>query len=138
MESILIITLALAIALPGCETLSTKERHHEFTSENDAYVGHSLDDLIKGKGVPTGTATLTDGSKMVEYYNAQVEISGGGYYPFSTATYHTHTNGTKTWVYMNHMQTIPVRSWNKVCRIDFLVNPQNIVESWKFDGKGCY
>lgn len=132
------ILLAFTLALTACETLSPKERQLAFMAENNAYIGKSLDDLIKGKGVPTGTAVLSDGSKMIEYYNAQVEISGGGYYPFSTSTYHTHKNGTRTLVYVNQLQSMPVRSWNKICRIDYLINQQNLVESWQFDGKGCY
>lgn len=138
MKPIIPFCIALTLGLSGCGTLSTQERQKAFMSENDAFVGKSHDDLIKDKGVPTGTATLSDGSKVVEYYNAQVEVSGGGYYAFPSTTYLTHANGTRTWIYMDHMQTIPVRSWYKICKIDFIVSSTDIVASWKFDGKGCY
>jgi hypothetical protein len=129
--------LAAALLVSGCDTLSVKERQKLFTDENDAYIGKTYDELVKGKGVPTGTATLSDGSKVVEYYNAQVEITGGGTYAFPAATYVQNTHGG-TWVYMQPVQSMPVRSWNKICKIDFIVSPKNTVESWKYDGKGCY
>lgn len=138
MKMIISIVWAITTVLSGCQSMSSQERQKLFVTENDAYLGKSSDELIKGKGVPTGTSLLSDGSKMVEYYNAQVEISGGGFNSYPSITYHTHTNGTTTWVYMSDMQSIPIRSWQKVCRIDFLVNANNVVESWKYDGKGCY
>lgn len=137
MKSIVAIIVLLA-TLTGCQTINHQERQHIFMAENDAYLGKTNDELIKGKGVPTGTSLLTDGSKMIEYYNAQVEITGGEYISYPTVTYHPHANGTTTWMYMNDMHSIPIRSWQKICRIDFLINVKNVVESWKYDGKGCY
>lgn len=138
MKYFISICLASLFVLSGCATQSLEERKRMFMDENEAFIGKTYDELVKGKGVPTGTANLTDGSKLVEYYNAQIEISGGGSYTFPTTTYVRNATGGGTWVYVEQMQSIPVRSWNKICRIDFIVSPKNAVESWKYDGKGCY
>lgn len=138
MNKLLPVGIAVLLLLAGCGSFSVKERQKAFADENEVYVGKTFDDLVKGKGVPTGTATLSDGSKVVEYYNAQVEISGGGSYPYPVSTYVRNRDGTGSWVYWEHMHTLPVRSWNKICKIDFVVSAKNIVESWKYEGKGCY
>lgn len=138
MKSNIPILLALALLLSGCDTLKIKEREQAFVDENNAYVSKTFDELVKGKGVPTGTATLSDGSKVVEYYHAQIEISGGGSYTFPAATYVENSAGGRTWIYIDQMRSLPMRSWNKICKIDFLVSSKNVVESWKYDGKGCY
>ena len=138
MKKIIPTCLGLILVLSGCATLSIKERQKIFTDEHEIFLGKTFDELVKGKGVPTGTATLSDGSRVVEYYNAQVEISGGGSYPFPTSTYVRNANGSGTWIYIEHMQSLPVRSWSKICKIDFVVSAKNIVESWKYEGKGCY
>lgn len=132
------VSLALVLVFSGCSSLDVRELKKRFTDENQVFVGKTYDDLIKGKGVPTGSATLSDGSKVVEYYNAQIEISGGGSYPYPTTNYIPHPNGGGTWIYVDHMRSLPVRSWNKICKIDFVVSPKNTVESWKYEGKGCY
>jgi hypothetical protein len=138
MKQFLFICLTSALVLSGCGSLSIKEREKVFMAENNAYIGKTHDELIKGKGVPTGTATLSDGSKVVEYYNVLVEISGGGTFTFPTSAYIRNANGSNTWVYVEHEHALPVRAWNKVCKIDFMVTAKDIVESWKYDGKGCY
>lgn len=133
-----LILLCLLSALSGCATMGSQEHQQAFTAENDAFVGKTSDELIKTKGVPTGTATLSDGSKVVEYYTTQIEISGGGFYSFPATTYMTDTNGSRTLVTIDHMRSLPVRSWQKICKIDFLVTANNVVASWKYDGKGCF
>ena len=138
MKPLSFICLFAALALSGCGSLSIKEREKIFTDENNAYIGKTHDELIKGKGVPTGTATLSDGSKVVEYNTVQVEISGGGSFHFPATAYIRNANGSNTWVYVEHEHALPVRAWNKVCKIDFMVTAKDIVESWKYDGKGCY
>jgi len=138
MKNLIGVCLLSSLVLSGCGTLSFEERQKHFMDENEVFVGKTFDELVTGKGVPTGTATLTDGSKMVEYYNAQIEVTGGESYSFPTTTYVQNPNGGGNWIYVEQMYSLPVRSWNKVCKIDFKVTPTNIVESWKFDGKGCY
>jgi hypothetical protein len=138
MKKIISVCAALTLLLSGCQTLSLKERQNLFTTENGAYVGKTHDDLIKGKGVPSGTANLTNSGKVVEYYTAQVEISGGGYYGYPAARFIGNANGGGSWIYPEHMRSFPIQSWTFVCKIDFVVTPQNIVESWKYEGNGCF
>jgi len=138
MNKLIVTFIGMTIVLSGCGSLSMKERQKIFADGNEIYVGKTFDDLVKSKGVPTATATLSDGSKVVEYFTSQVEVSGGGYYPFPTTTYIRNSNGGGTWVYVEHMQSLPVRTWNKICKIDFVVSPKSIVETWKYEGKGCF
>lgn len=130
--------LILTLVLAGCSTLSNEERQKLFAGENDVFVGKTYDELVLGKGVPTGTATLSDGGKVVEYYNAQIEISGGETYYFPSTVFVQNTTGGGNWVFVEQMRSIPVRSWNKICKLDFVVSPKNVVASWKYEGRGCY
>lgn len=138
MNRLIALSFGMALVLTGCGSLSMKERQKIFEDGNANFAGKTFDELVKGKGVPTGTATLSDGSRVVEFYTSQVEISGGGSYPFPASTYVRNSNGGGTWVYVEHMQTMPIRSWNKICKVDFVVSPNGIVETWKYEGKGCY
>lgn len=129
----------LAIALTGCGTLSSDARRQAFEAENAVYLGKTYDDLVRGKGVPTGNATLSDGSKVAEYYRSQVEIVGGGYLTYPTSSYIRNANGGGgSWIEINQTRALPIRALNKICKIDFLISPGNQLESWKYEGKGCF
>jgi hypothetical protein len=138
MKRIISICVASAIVLSGCNTLNYKERKQMFTTENNTFIGKTYDDLIKGKGVPSGTASLTDTGKVVEYYNSQLEVTGGGYYGYPHMNYGVHAYGGRNMFYGDYAQSFPVQTWLSVCKIDFVVSSKNVVESWKFDGMGCF
>jgi len=137
-KNILFIAAFSLLFLSGCQTLSFKDRQKLYINENAAFVGKSYDELIKGKGVPTATATLTSSGKVVEYLTTQMEYSGGGYYGYPGPFYYGNGHHGRNWAYYNDMSWYPVQSWTSICRLDFVVSPQNIVESWKYEGNGCF
>ena len=135
MSRMLVICAVSVLALSGCETMSSKHRHKLFIVENSAYVGKTYDDLIKGKGVPSRVATLSDSGKVVEYYDSQIEYSAGGYYGYPMPRYIGYAG---PWMYADQMPPVPVQSWSTSCKIDFVISPKSVVESWKYAGKGCF
>ncbi|MDP1634668.1 MAG: hypothetical protein Q8L69_08290, partial [Gallionellaceae bacterium] len=99
MKKVIGLLVILSLALSGCGQQRIKEQKAKFTETNNQLVGRTYDDLIKEKGVPTGEAKLSDGSKVVEYFNSSTVISGGGSYTTSTTTYVPNPNGgAGSWV----------------------------------------
>jgi hypothetical protein len=52
--------------------------------------------------------------------------------------YGVHAYGSRDWIYGDYMQSFPVQTWLSVCKVDFVVSSKNLVESWKYEGKGCF
>lgn len=137
-KTILFCVVSSLLFLSGCQTLNFKERQKLFKNENTAFVGKTYDELIKEKGVPTGTATLTNSGKVVEYFTTQTEVSGGGYYGYPGPLYYGNGYWGRNWGYYGDMSMYPVQSWTSSCKLDFVVSPQSVVESWKYEGNGCF
>lgn len=139
MKRVIGLLVILSLALSGCGLQRIKEQKAKFTETNNQLVGKTYDDLIKEKGVPTGEAKLSNGGKVVEYFNSSTETSGGGSYSTPTTTYVPNPNGgVGTWVQGQQQQHIPVSSHTLSCKLNFVISPQNIIESWKTDGNKCY
>ncbi|MBK9161256.1 MAG: hypothetical protein IPM27_06785 [Nitrosomonadales bacterium] len=139
MKRVIAILAILSLVLSGCGLQRIKEQKARFTEVNNQLVGKTYDDLIKEKGVPTGEAKLSNGGRVVEYFNSSTETSGGGSYSTPTTTYVPNPNGgAGAWVQGQQQQHIPVRSTNMVCKLNFVISPQNIIESWKAVGNKCY
>ncbi len=139
MKKIMLLCAILCFALSGCVTQRIKERQAKFEAKNNQLIGKTYDDLIKGSGVPSGEAKLSDGSRIVEYLTSQTTISGGGSYPYPVTTYVPNRNGVGGfWVYSEGERSIPVTSTTYYCKLDFTVSAQNIVQSWKAEGNHCY
>ncbi len=139
MKKIILLCAALSLALPGCVTQRMKERQAKFEAKNNQLIGKTYDDLIRGSGVPSGEAKLTDGGRIVEYLTSQTTISGGGSYPVTVSTYVPNQNGMGGfWVYSEGERSIPITSSTYYCKLDFTVSAQNIIQSWRAEGNHCY
>lgn len=139
MKKIFLLWVILSFGLSGCAQQRIKEQKAKFAETNNQLVGKTYDDLIKEIGVPTGEAKLSDGGKVVEYSNSGTETSGGGSFAMPTTTYVPNPyGGAGTWVQSQQQQHAPIRSKNMTCKLDFIISPQNIIESWKADGNKCY
>lgn len=139
MKKVIFVVMVISFTLSGCKLAQIKEQKAKFTETNNQLVGKTYDDLIKEKGVPTGEAKLSNGGKVVEYFHSSTETSGGGSYSTPTTTYVPNPyGGAGVWVQGQQQKHIPVRSEEMTCKLNFVISPQNIIESWKADGNKCY
>ena len=139
MKKIIWLCAMFSLVLSGCGTQRIKERQAKFEEKNNQLIGKTYDDLIRGSGVPTGEAKLSDGSRIVEYSSSHITISGGGSYPVPISTYVPNRSGVGGfWIYSEMERNIPVSSSTYYCKLDFTVSTQNIIQSWKAEGNHCY
>lgn len=139
MKIIIVVLAIMSLSLSGCGLQRIKEQKAKFKETNNQLVGKTYDDLIKEKGVPTGEAKLTNGGKVVEYSKSSTETSGGGSYSVPTTTYVPNPyGGAGAWVRGQQQRHTSVSSETLNCNLNFVITPQNIIESWKADGNKCY
>lgn len=132
------IALASALVLAGCNSMQKKEAAARFVAEMDGFVGKSTDAVILVKGVPTGTAILTTGDKVLEYSKSRTETAGGGSYTVNNPVFVPRPGGAGSWIYVPSQQTQAIQSWEVSCKLIFHVSPDNKVLSWKAEGNACY
>jgi hypothetical protein len=130
--------IVFALALAGCSSLKREEAAARFQAEMDGFIGQSSDDLILARGVPTGTAILTNGTKVLEYAKSRTETVGGGSYTVNNPVFIPRPGGAGSWIYVPSQQNQPVQSWEVRCKLLFHVSADNKVLSWKAEGNGCY
>lgn len=131
-------TLVFVLALAGCSTLNREEAAARFQAAMDGFIGKSSDELILARGVPTGTALLTTGDKVLEYSRSRTETVGGGSYTINSPVFVPRPGGTGTWINVPTQQTQAVQSWEVRCKLLFHVSADNKVLSWKAEGNSCY
>lgn len=139
MKKIIGLCAIIVFACSGCGTQRIKELQAKYEGRNNQFIGKTYDELIRGLGVPSGEATLTDGSRIVEYSGSETVISGGGSYPVPVSSYVPNPNGVGGfWVYGEKERSLPVSSSTYYCKLDFTISPKNLVQSWKAKGNRCY
>ncbi len=125
------------LGLAGC--VSMEERRAAFFNRLDPFVGKTADELVLQKGVPTGSYTLSNGGKVLEYAASRVVTRGGGSMTVFQQVYVPGSNGgTGAWVSVPVERPMPSRVDEENCKIIFQVSPKNIVESWRSEGNACY
>jgi hypothetical protein len=130
-----LIALFFILVLTGCATRADKKV--AFESGLQQFVGQSIDKLMLAKGIPTGTAELSFGKKLVEYSKSHVETSGGNSYTSYQSVYTPNSSGG-TWRQVPVQKSVPISSQLVACKLLFVVSAGGIVESWKHDGGACY
>lgn len=128
--------LLCSLVLAGCASMN-EEAVRRFQAEMDGYVGRSADELILARGVPTATAPLSTGGKVLEYSKSRTSISGGGSYTTYTPVFVPNTSGGGTWISVPSQQTVPIHSSERGCKLTFQVSTDNIVLNWKAEGNEC-
>lgn len=131
----LAILLLATMALAGCGVM--EKRKAAFTAELDSYVGKSLDEVIKAKGVPTGTADLSNGGKVVEYSSSKMITGGGGSYTSYESVFVPGPNGGSL-TQVPVQKSRPITTSEARCKLLFTVSKAGIVENWKAEGNSCY
>jgi hypothetical protein len=128
--------LLCLLVLAGCASMN-EEAVRQFQSEMDGYVGRSADELILARGVPTATAPLSTGGKVLEYSKSRTDISGGNSYTTYTPVFVPNASGGGTWISVPSHQTVPIYSYERSCKLTFQVSTDNIVLNWKAEGNEC-
>ncbi len=125
-----------ALMLVACSGLN-EEAARKFQAEMDGYVGRPVDVLILARGVPTATAELSAGGRVLEYTSSRTSVSGGYSYLTYTPVYVPNNSGGGTWISVPTHQTAPIHSTERRCRLSFQVSAANIVLNWRADGNDC-
>lgn len=129
------IIIFLLLILYGCGSL--EKRRDTFAAQMDAFVGQSIDEVIKVKGVPTGTADLVSGGRVVEYAKSKMVTSGGGTYTTYRSVYVPNAYGG-SYISVPVIQTVPVSTSEANCKVLITVSKDNLVENWKAEGNNCF
>ncbi len=122
---------ALALMLTGCGAIQA--RKERYAAEQNKWVGRSVDDLVSAKGVPTGTFSLSNGGKIIEYAKSESKTSGGGSHTVYKSVYQ---NGQ--WVQVPQQQANPISTYTANCKTIFKASKVNIIESVTLEGNDCY
>ena len=124
------------LTLAGCAA-TNEEAARKFQTEMDGYVGQSVDTLIRARGVPTATATLSSGGKVLEYTSRRSSVSGGYSYLTYTPVFVPNSSGGGTWISVPSHETAPVHTSQWHCKLTFEVSPDNKVLNWRAEGNDC-
>lgn len=129
-----IVVLALAL-LPGCT--SQAQRKAKFYQSLDPFVGGTADDLVLAKGPPSSSFTLTTGGRVFEYAESHSVTSGGGTYPVGGSVFVSDHHGGG-WIAPPVYSSFPITTKEYYCRVLIRISPENRVESWSWEGNGCF
>ena len=138
MKKVISLCVLSLIFLTGCQSTHVKEQA-EFKAKNDQLIGKKFDDLVNEFGVPTSEAKISEWRRVVEYLLTKPEVIDGGYLSIPNSTYIRRPNGNGViWVSHFDVQHLPPRYSLRICKLDFTVTAQNLIESWKAHGADCY
>jgi len=124
------------LALAGCASLN-EEEVRQFQAEMDSYVGRSVDELVLARGVPTATAPLSTGGRVLEYAKSSTRISGGQSYTVYNPVFVPNSSGGGTWISVPSQHAAPIHSSERNCKLTFQVSADNVVRAWKAEGNDC-
>lgn len=130
------IALVWSVLLAGCASMND-EVARQFQAEMDGYVGRSADELILARGVPTASAPLSSGDKVLEYSKSRTTISGGHPYITYNPVFVPNPSGGGTWISVPSQQTSPIHASERSCKLTFQVSADNTVLNWKAEGNDC-
>ena len=136
MYRLAVLALSAAVLLAGCASYN-EEAARRFQAEMDSYVGKSVDELILARGVPTATAALSSGGKVLEYASSRTSVSGGYSYLTYTPVYVPNSTGGGAWISVPSHQTAPLQTLDLRCKLTFQIAPDNKVLNWRAEGNDC-
>lgn len=139
---------ALALmALGACETVPFAERAAAYEASMSArFIGRSADELVLTLGPPDRTFTLSDRREVFEYEDDRTSVSGGGAYTSWRTVTRQRTvlnpDGTSRVITESAQVPVqeidPVRTSRQVCVRRFVVDVNDTVESFRWEGNSCF
>lgn len=136
MRRIAVYTLTFSALLAGCASMN-EEAARRFQAEMDGYVGKPVDELILARGVPSASATLSSGGKVLEYSSSRTSVSGGYAYLSYTPVFVPNSTGGGTWISVPTQQTAPIQSMELRYKLTFQITPDQKVLNWRAEGNDC-
>lgn len=130
-----IAVLALLL-VAGCAA-TNEEAIRKFQAEMDGYVGKSVDELILARGVPTATATLSSGGRVLEYSTHRSSVSGGYSYLAYTPVFVPNSSGGGSWISVPSHETAPIYTSEWRCKLTFQISADQKVLNWRAEGNDC-
>ena len=124
-----------AIALSAC---ATTEGYRQQTA---TYVGTHADVLLVELGPPVARDNLSNGGEVWTYFREHEHTTGGYSRPVTRSRTITwrDANGvqrSRTESYTDHVYE-PPRYWTSECETRFILDNQQIVRSFRFEGGAC-
>jgi len=130
------VTALAWLALAGCAAMN-EEAKRKFQAEMDGYVGRPVDELILARGVPSASASLSTGGRVLEYSSGRTSISGGYSYLTYTPVFVPNSSGGGTWISVPSHQTAPIHTSERRCKLTFEVSAAGKVLNWRAEGNDC-
>lgn len=128
------LTILLGLLLAGCA--STEKRRNEFNATMDAWVGKTTDALVMAKGPPSGSYQLSNGDKVLEYQVRYPESGSGTGVGVSAGV--GGGSGGGGWIFMPSIVFSPGSHSTSGCKVQFVADANNRIQSWKSTGEDCY
>jgi hypothetical protein len=141
------LVLAAFTGLGACATVPHEERVAAYeTGMKARFVGKSADDLVLTLGPPDSSFKLSDGRDVFQYENRRETMGGGDTYTdwVSHTSYRTvrTSDGSRVRVPAHIsvpvVRTTPIYSVSRVCINRFVVDVNNTVEDFRWEGNACF
>ena len=141
------VALAGVLGVAACETIPYEERVAAYeASVRQRFMGQSADTLVLALGPPERTFTLSDGREMFQYSLDETRTRGGDSY----TTYETSTrvrevrapDGTVSQVEekitVPVVRTNPVYTERRTCIRRFIIDQNDMVQDFAWQGNACF
>jgi len=132
MQRIIIVAILL---ISGCATTTDYEKA---TTANygkilETWMGSPVDNLVISWGPPQSQYELSDGGKVIEYFNSRSGTIGGYTTNQPITTYNSDGSTSTTHV----PTTSPSYNVQYHCRTTFDVDKYGTIISWRWEGNSC-
>lgn len=146
-------TTLIAVALAGvlgaaaCETIPYEERVAAYeASVRQRFVGQSADTLVLALGPPDSTFTLSDGRDLFQYSLDETRTRGGdSYTAYETSTRVREVrapDGTVSQVEerisVPVVRTNPIYTERRTCTRRFIIDQNDVVQDFAWQGNACF
>ncbi len=116
------------VTLSGCATTATQEA---FDEQAQQWIGKNADELVRQKGPPTRTFTLSNGNRVFEYERTEDIVT------MPTTTYIPGGPLGGTLVRGQTVHEDPLQTLILTCSLRFTVDTSNTIVAWSKEGNSC-
>ncbi len=146
-HNIAFLLIGLGFGISACETIPYPERVANYENSIKAkFIGKSTDELVLAFGPPSSDFALSDGRKLLQFAKKSSYTAGGDAwtrYESYPVTYRVRdANGNRRTITRFETYPVteiePVYTVNQTCKQRFIVNKNNIVEDFSWEGNACF
>jgi len=128
MFRLLVFPVIYIFILSGCATTATQEA---FDEQAQQWIGKNADELVRQKGPPTRTFTLSNGNRVFQYERTEDIVT------MPTTTYVPGGPLGGTLVRGQTVHEDPLRTLILTCSLRFTVDTGNTIIAWSKEGNAC-